>query len=91
MNFIPTSQQELWIKGKVEAGDYANVSEVLREAIREKMERDRIREAKLRDLRAALEEGEASGDPVPLDIEQVIARGKQRRAERRRTQAGQPN
>lgn len=75
MNFIPTPQQEAWIRGKVESGDYANASEVLREAIREKMERERMREAKLRDLRAAIAEGEASGDPVPLDIEKIITKG----------------
>jgi len=82
MNFIPTPQQESWIKNKVESGDYANASEVLREAIREKMERDRTREAKLRDLRAALDEGEASPD-VPYNIENVIARGRKRRAEKK--------
>jgi len=71
MNFLPTPQQEQWIRNKVEAGNYANASEVLREALREKMERDRTREAKLHDLRAALDEAEASGDPVPLDMEKI--------------------
>jgi len=83
MNFIPTPQQETWIKSKVEVGDYANASEVLREAIREKMERDRIRQAKITDLRAALDEGEASGPSVPLDIEAIINRGDARRAARK--------
>lgn len=79
MNFIPTPQQESWIKGKVESGDYANASEVLREAIREKMERDRIREAKLRDLTAALDEAEASGNPVLLDMEKIKRNARARR------------
>lgn len=81
MNFIPTPQQESWIRAKVESGAYANASEVLREALRERMERDLIREAKLRDLRVALDEGENSGDTVPLDIEKIIAKSEQRRAE----------
>ncbi len=71
MHFLPTQQQEHWIKAKVESGDYANASEVLREAIREKMERERIREAKLQDLRAAVAEGD-KGPFIPLDIEQII-------------------
>lgn len=71
MNFLPTQQQENWIKAKVESGDYANASEVLREALREKMERERRREAKLQDLRAAIEEGD-KGPFVPLDVEQII-------------------
>lgn len=71
MHFLPTQQQEHWIKAKVESGDYANASEVLREAIREKMERERRREAKLQDLRAAIDEGD-EGPFIPLDIEQII-------------------
>ena len=71
MNFLPTQQQENWIKAKVESGDYANASEVLREAIREKMERERRREAKLQDLRAAIAEG-LVGSSIPMDIEQII-------------------
>jgi antitoxin ParD1/3/4 len=71
MNFLPTRQQESWIKAKVETGDYANASEVLREAIREKMERERVREAHLHDLRAAIQAGD-EGPFIPLDIEQII-------------------
>jgi antitoxin ParD1/3/4 len=71
MHFLPTRQQESWIKAKVDTGDYANASEVLREAIREKMERERLRETKLQALKTALEEGE-QGPFVPLDIEQII-------------------
>lgn len=84
MNFIPTQQQEAWIKNKVASGHYANASEVLREAIREKMERDRIREMKLRDLRTAIDEGFNSGPSEPLDIEDII-----REAEEELTSTGQ--
>ena len=89
MNFLPTFQQEQWIRNKVEAGDYANASEVLREALREKMERERTREAKLHDLRAALDEAEASGDPVPLDVEKIITRAQKRRADGKNKSSGQ--
>lgn len=91
MHFLPTQQQENWIKAKVETGDYANASEVVREAIREKMERERVREAKLQDLRAAVDEGDKSGDAVPLDIEKLITKSEQRRASRKHNQVGQPN
>lgn len=90
MHFLPTQQQENWIKTKVETGDYANASEVVREAIREKMERERLKEAKLQNLRAAIEEGENSGEAVPLDIEEFITNSEKRWASRKNNQTGQP-
>lgn len=91
MHFLPTQQQENWIKTKVESGDYANASEVVREAIREKMERDRIKDAKLQDLRAAIEEGDKSGEAFPLDIEELITNSQKRWASRKNNQTGQPD
>ena len=51
-----------FITAKVEAGDYANASEVMRTALR-LLERDeREYEEKMTALRSAIAEGDASGD-----------------------------
>ena len=68
-----TEQQDEWIKRQVEAGRYANESELLRDLIRK--EQDKSRGAHL--LRHALLEGRASG-VSPLDAEQVFAQAKLR-------------
>jgi antitoxin ParD1/3/4 len=73
---------EAFIKAQVESGRFATASEVLRESLR-LMER---REAKLAALRAALIEGEESGPPEPLDLEE-IKRAARAELERRKTNA----
>ena len=52
-----TDQQDQWIKAQMATGNYATDSEVVREALREKQERD----AEIEAIRAALIEGEQSG------------------------------
>ncbi len=48
------------------------------------MERERVREARLRDLRAAIEAGDE--DPfMPLDIEQIIRKAEEGRAASKNT------
>jgi antitoxin ParD1/3/4 len=54
---------EAFVREEVESGRYATVSEVVRDALRRLEERKRHRVAVLK----ALEEGEASGLPIPLD------------------------
>lgn len=52
-----TEQQELWLKGQIASGDYGNESEVLRDLIRQRMNR----EAEVQAIRQALISGERSG------------------------------
>lgn len=61
-----TDQQDQWIKAQMATGNYATDSEVVREALREKQERD----AEIEAIRAALIEGEQSGisDRTPEEI-----------------------
>ncbi len=58
-----TDQQDDWIKAQIDAGRYTNDSEYIRDLIRREQERS----AELDAIRAALAEGEASGEPQPFD------------------------
>ncbi|TMU83110.1 type II toxin-antitoxin system ParD family antitoxin [Pseudomonas fluorescens] len=60
-----TDQQDHWIKAQIEAGHYTNDSEYIRDLIRREQERN----AELETIRAALREGESSGNPRPFDPE----------------------
>ena len=59
-----TDQQDSWIKAQIEAGHYTNDSEYIRDLIRREQERN----AEIDAIRAALIEGEASGEPTPFDV-----------------------
>ena len=59
-----TEQQDSWIKAQIEAGHYTNDSEYIRDLIRREQERN----AEIEAIRAALIEGEASGEPAPFDV-----------------------
>jgi antitoxin ParD1/3/4 len=58
-----TDQQDDWIKAQIDAGRYTNDSECIRDLIRREQERSTELDA----IRAALVEGEASGEPRPFD------------------------
>ena len=58
-----TEQQDDWIKAQVEAGNYTNDSEYIRDLIRREQERDADIEA----VREALIEGEKSGKAKSFD------------------------
>jgi antitoxin ParD1/3/4 len=60
-----TDQQDNWIKAHISAGHYTNDSEYIRDLIRREQERALEMDA----IRAALIEGEASGEPKRFDIE----------------------
>ncbi|QAX85151.1 type II toxin-antitoxin system ParD family antitoxin [Pseudomonas sp. DTU12.3] len=58
-----TDQQGHWIRAQIEAGNYINDSEYIRDLIRREQERN----AEIETIRAALREGESSGKPRPFD------------------------
>lgn len=59
-----TEQQDNWVKAQINAGHYTNDSEYIRDLIRREQERTAETEA----IRAALIEGEASGEPGRFDV-----------------------
>jgi len=61
-----TDNQDNWIKSQIKAGDFTNDSEYIRDLIR----RDQTSQADIEAIRAALIEGEKSGEPQPFDIAQ---------------------
>lgn len=67
-----TDTQDGWIKAQIEAGHYTNDSEYIRDLIRREQERS----AGLDAIRAALIEGERSGEPKPFDVDSFKQRMK---------------
>lgn len=60
-----TEHQDNWIKAQIESGGYTNDSEYIRDLIR----RDQANQADLETIRAALIEGEESGESQPFNVE----------------------
>jgi antitoxin ParD1/3/4 len=65
-------------KNAVASGEYASVSEVVREALREWHLRQPLRQAEVERLRKAWKEGIESGPAGPLDFEEIKRRGRER-------------
>ena len=68
-----------FIEAKVQSGEYPSPDAVVEDALRLLEESQKSDEEKLAWLRAAIEEGEASGDAGPLDIEAIIGEARRRR------------
>lgn len=56
-----TDQQDSWIKAQIEMGHYGNESEVLRELIRERQQREQESSREIELIRAKLIQAEKSG------------------------------
>ena len=56
-----TDELDRFVLEKVQSGRYENASEVVRAALRTLEREERVFEAKLETLRAAIDEGDASG------------------------------
>jgi antitoxin ParD1/3/4 len=67
-----------FIEHKVSIGDYASESEVIQAAL----ELLRDQDDDLLAIRAAIEEGEASGEPEPFDFDAFIEQKRARNASR---------
>ena len=67
MNVNLTPQLEEMVRAKVSSGMYTSASEVVREALRLMDEQDRLRQAKLEELRREVRKGLSSGPSEPWD------------------------
>ena len=56
-----TQELDRFVLARVETGRFENASEVVRAALRSMEREERLYEAKLKALRAAIDEGDASG------------------------------
>jgi antitoxin ParD1/3/4 len=73
MNVNLSTVFEDYIKQQLDSGMYNNASEVIREALRLKMQQDEVYQAKLLALRSAIDDGLNSGESIPLDMSSIIA------------------
>lgn len=80
MNVNLTPQLEELVRSKVASGLYSSASEVVREALRLLEEQDRLREAKLDQLRSEVRRGLDSGPSETWDPETVKRKARTRRA-----------
>ena len=72
MNVSLSSTFEAYIQKQLDEGTYNNASEIIREALRLKMQQDEIYQTRLESLRAAIIQGEESGDATPFDMKDII-------------------
>jgi antitoxin ParD1/3/4 len=75
VNLSPTFDS--YIRKQLESGIYNNASEVIREALRLKMQQDEIYNTKINALREAIIRGEQSGESSSFDIQDIIGEAKQ--------------
>ena len=82
MNVNLTPQLEELVRSKVASGLYTSASEVVREALRLMDEQDRLREAKLEQLRSDIRQGLASGPGETWDADSLKRTARTRRVSR---------
>ena len=82
MNVSLTPELEKYVSEKVESGLYHSASEVIREGLRLLKDQDALRKVRLHEVRQQIQEGVNSGESQPLNVEDVIDRGRKRHAQR---------
>ena len=72
------------VREAVDSGEYGSASEVIREALREWKLRKPLRQAEIERLRRAWDEGIASGNSKPFDVEEILTKARTRFEEQAR-------
>ena len=83
MNVNLTPQLEELVRAKVASGMYPSASEVVREALRLMDEQDRLRAARLEQLREDIREGLNSGPSKAWNAEEAKREARARQARKR--------
>jgi antitoxin ParD1/3/4 len=78
-----TDELEAFITAKVASGRFENASEVVRASLRALEREERVYEAKMARLLAAIDEGDASPDTADGVFERVRARAAAKRTKKR--------
>ena len=86
MNINLTPQLEDMVRQKVSSGLYTSASEVVREALRLMDEKDRLRAAKLDQLRQDMRDGLDSGTATNWNPQDIKREGRVKRAAKPRAQ-----
>jgi antitoxin ParD1/3/4 len=73
-------QLEAMVRQKVASGRYASASEVVREALRLLEHQERLRDAKLEQLRHDIDEGFASGEAEPWSADELKREARQKKS-----------
>ena len=76
MNVSLSPTFEADIQKQLDEGTYNNASEIIREALRLKMQQDEIYQTRLESLRAAIIQGEESGDATPFNLQDIVQNAK---------------
>ena len=74
VNLSPVFEQ--YIRNQLDDGKYNNASEIIREALRMKMQQDEVYNAKIEALRSAIVVGEKSGDLSVYNMDDIINEAK---------------
>ena len=82
MNVNLTPHLDQMVRQKVASGLYNSASEVVREALRLMEEHDRMRAAKLEQLKGDINEGLDSGEPTPRNPDEALQVGRKLKAAR---------
>jgi antitoxin ParD1/3/4 len=69
-----TETQDEWIKEQLSAGNFASESECIGDLIN----REQDRSPEIEAIRAAIIEGELSGEPIPFDVQEFKLRMKKK-------------
>ena len=88
MNVNLSPQLEAMVKAKVASGLYTSASEVVREALRLMEQQDQLRSLQLQQLRSDIQEGLASGSPVPWSPDEIKQDGRKRKTSPRSAAQG---
>lgn len=71
-----TGEQVELLKAAVDSGEYATISEAVREAIREWQWKHELRKEELKSLRSAWSAGKESGTAGPVNLPETLQRAR---------------